>query len=85
MPRVNLTPDPKAERVKQRRRAIQAKRCLRDIPTQVELGRRAGISEGSMCSKLRTGSWTVEDLYNLDRVLHFSAEELAALVRGQKN
>ena len=85
MPKVNLTPNLKVERAKQMRRTIQAKRCLRDIPTQAELGRLAGISEGSMCSKLRTGSWTVEDQYNLDRVLHFSAEELAALVRGQKN
>lgn len=84
MPKVNLTPNPKVERAKQMRRTIQAKRCLRDIPTQAELGRLAGISEGSMSNKLRTGCWTAEDLYNLDRVLRFSVEELAALVRGTK-
>jgi len=50
MPKVNLTPDPRAERDKQRRTAIQCKRMLRDIPTQVELSRKAGISEGGMCS-----------------------------------
>ena len=81
MPKVNLTPDPRAERDKHRRTAIQAKRCLRDIPTQVELSRKAGISEGSMCNKLRAGGWTVEDLCKLDKVLHFSDAELAAVVR----
>jgi hypothetical protein len=84
MPKVNLTPDPRAERDKQRRTAIQCKRMLRDIPTQVELSRKAGISEGGMCSKLRSGGWTAEDLYKLDNVLRFSDAELAALVRGQR-
>ncbi len=84
MSKVNLTPDPRAERDKQRRTAIQCKRLLRDIPSQVELSRKAGISEGGMCSKLRSGGWTAEDLYKLDKVLRFSDAELAGLVRGQR-
>ena len=82
MPKVNLMPDPRADRAKKMRTAIMSKAASRDIRSQVELARRSGISEHSVCSKLRSGAWTAEDLAKLDKALRFSAEELAAIVRG---
>lgn len=82
MPKVSLMPDSRADRAKKMRTAIMAKAASRDIRSQVELARRSGISEHSVCSKLHSGAWTAEDLARLDKALRFSAEELAAIVRG---
>lgn len=83
MPKVNLLVDERAERAKRMRTAIMSKAASRDIRTQVELARRSGISEHSMCSKLHSGAWTAGDLAKMDRILRFSAEELAAIIRGK--
>lgn len=77
-----LIRDEKAERAETRRKLIQSKMGARDIRSQVELARRSGISEHSVCSKLHSGAWTADDLAKLDKALRFSAEELAAIVRG---
>lgn len=37
---------------------------------------------GTLSAKMHSGAWTAEDLAALDKVLRFSAEELAALVRS---
>lgn len=82
MPKVNLARDPRAERAASMRRTINAKRGMRDIASQTELARRIGMRAGTLSAKMRSGAWTVEDLAALDKVLRFSAEELAALVRS---
>ena len=82
MAKVNLTRDTRAERAANMRKAINAKRVMRDIPSQTELARRIGMRVGTLGTKMRSGAWTVEELAALDKVLRFSAEELAALVRG---
>lgn len=82
MPKVNLARDPRAERAASMRRTINAKRGMRDIASQTELARRIGMRAGTLSAKMHSGAWTVEDLAALDKVLRFSAEELAALVRS---
>lgn len=77
-----LIRDEKAERAETRRKLIQSKMGARDIRSRVELSRRIGISETTLRSKLRLGYWTADDLAKMDKVLRFSAEELAAIVRG---
>ena len=79
MPKVNLARDPRAERAASMRRTINAKRGMRDIASQTELARRIGMRAGTLSAKMRSGAWTAEDLAALDKVLRFSAEELAAL------
>lgn len=74
--------DEKAERAETRRKLIQSKMGARDIRSRVELSRRIGISETTLRGKLRLGCWTADDLAKMDEVLRFSAEELAAIVRG---
>lgn len=82
MPKVNLARDPRAERAASMRRTINAKRGMRDIASQTELARRIGMRAGTLSAKMQSGAWTAEDLAALDKVLRFSAEELAALVRS---
>lgn len=82
MPKANLARDPRAERAASMRRTINAKRGMRDIASQTELARRIGMRAGTLSAKMRSGAWTAEDLAALDKVLRFSAEELAALVRS---
>ena len=81
MPKVNLARDPRAERAASMRRTINAKRGMRDIASQTELARRIGMRAGTLSAKMHSGAWTAEDLAALDKVLRFSAEELAALCR----
>jgi len=76
MPKVNLARDPRAER------AASMRRTMRDIASQTELARRIGMRAGTLSAKMHSGAWTAEDLAALDKVLRFSAEELAALVRS---
>ena len=78
MPKVNLARDPRAERAASMRRTINAKRGMRDIAS----ARRIGMRAGTLSAKMHSGAWTAEDLAALDKVLRFSAEELAALVRS---
>ena len=82
MPRVKLAPDEKADRAKSMRIIILSKSAARDIRTQAELARRAGMRAGTLTDKLAHGAWTAADLAKLDKVLRFSAEELAAIVRA---
>ena len=82
MPKVNLARDPRAERAASMRRTINAKRGMRDIASQTELARRIGMRAGTLSAKMHSGAWMAEDLAALDKVLRFSAEELAALVRS---
>lgn len=82
MPKVNLARDPRAERAASMRRTINAKRGMRDIASQTELARRIGMRAGTLSAKMHSGAWKAEDLAALDKVLRFSAEELAALVRS---
>ena len=82
MPKVNLARDPRAERAASMRRTINAKRGMRDIASRTELARRIGMRAGTLSAKMHSGAWTAEDLAALDKVLRFSAEELAALVRS---
>lgn len=82
MPKVNLARDPRAERAASMRRTINAKRGMRDIASQTELARRIGMRAGTLSAKMHSGAWKAEDLAALDKVLRFSDEELAALVRS---
>ena len=77
-----LIRDEKAERAETRRKLIQSKMGARDTRPRVELSRRIGISENALHGKMRLGCWTADDLAKMDKVLRFSAEELAAIVRG---
>lgn len=82
MPKANLLPDPQADRAKSMRVIIMSKSAARDIRSQAELARRTGMRAGTLSEKLTSGAWTASELARLDKVLRFSAEELAAIVRA---
>lgn len=73
--------DERAERAKKMRCIIRAKRALRDIESDAILAEKMKIGCSTLSHKLRNGTWTCEDIKAMDRVLRFSAEELAELVR----
>lgn len=64
------------------RKIIRTKCAQRDIQTQSELARKTGFRISTLNSKFGSGAWTCEDIKNLDKLLRFSAEELAHLVRA---
>ena len=64
------------------RKIIRTKCAQRDIQTQSELARKTGFRISALNSKFSSGAWTCEDIKNLDKLLRFSAEELAQLVRA---
>lgn len=64
------------------RKIIRTKCAQRDIQSQSELARKTGFRISTLNSKFGSGVWTCEDIKNLDKVLRFSAEELAQLVRA---
>lgn len=81
MPKVTWNRDAKKERAKQMRVIINTKAAQRDFRSQATLAKSVGINPSTLSTKINTGSWTCADLRDLDRVLRFSAEELAQLVR----
>ena len=64
------------------RKIIRIKCAQRDIPSQSELARKTGFRISTLNSKFGSGAWTCEDIKALDKLLRFSAEELAQLVRA---
>lgn len=81
MPKVKLVRDRRAERAKEIRSIINAKKGERDIKTQSDLAVACGIYPTTFSYKLNSGSWTCEDIRNLDRVLRFSGDEIVRIVR----
>ena len=81
MPKVKLVRDAQAERCKTIRTIIKAKQAQRDIKTQTDLATACGIYPTTFSYKLNSGSWTCEDIRNLDRVLRFSGDEIVRIVR----
>lgn len=81
MPKVKLVRDRRAERAKEIRSIINAKKGERDIKTQADLAVACGIYPTTFSYKLNSGSWTCEDIRNLDRVLRFSGDEIVRIVR----
>lgn len=73
--------DERAERAKKMRCIIRSKRAMRDIQTDKSLAERTNIATNTLSDKMKSGAWTASDLKALDKVLRFSAEELAELVR----
>lgn len=64
------------------RKIIRTKCAQRDIQSKSELARKTGFRISTLNTKFVSGSWTCEDIKNLDRLLRFSAEELSQLVRA---
>lgn len=83
MPKVKLNRDPEQERRTRRRSLIESKCHLRGYRNQTVLAAAMKKPNTWISRRLRGGcQWSVDDLSALDRVLHFSAEELAEIVRG---
>ncbi len=81
MPKVKLVRDRRAERAKEIRSIINAKKGERDIKLQGDLADACGIHRTTFSAKMNSGSWTCEDIRNLDRVLRFTGDEIARIVR----
>lgn len=73
--------DPREERAKKMRCIIRAKLSQRDIRSNTQLADKANVGRSTLSHKMRSGTWTCEDIRQLDKVLRFSAEEIAELVR----
>lgn len=84
MPKVKLGRDPAEERAKNIRTIINAKRGERDIKSQSDLAKMAGINPNTISAKMRNGTWTLADLSKLDKVLRFEADDLRQIVRGSR-
>ncbi len=83
MPKVKLGRDPVKERAQHRRNLIESKAHLRGYRSQSSLERALNKSNQWLSRHLRGESaWSAEDLLSLDKLLQFSAEELAEIVRG---
>lgn len=73
--------DPEAERAKRMRCIIRAKLSQRDIRSNTQLADKADMGRSTLNHKMNYGTWTCADIKALDKVLRFSAEEIAELVR----
>ncbi len=82
MSKVTWAQDPAETRAARMRKIIRVKCAQHDIPTQSELARKTGIRISTMNAKFASGSWTCEDIKTLDKLLRFSAEEIAQLIRA---
>ncbi len=83
MPKVKLGRDPVKERSQHRRNLIESKAHLRGYRNQSALARALNKPDQWVSRHLRGEcSWNAEDLLLLDKLLQFSAEELAEIVRG---
>lgn len=79
-----LIRDVAGERAEVRNRLIKAKAYLRGYKTQKELSQALGENGNWLSRRLSGNSGiTLDDALKMDKVLRFSAEELAQLVRGR--
>lgn len=83
MPKVKLGRDPVKDRTQRRRNLIESKAHLRGYRNQSALARALNKPNEWASRRLRgVCAWSAEDLLSLDKLLQFSAEELAEIVRG---
>ena len=82
MPKVTWAQDPREVRAKSMRTLINMKCAERDIRNQSDLARKIGMGISTLNHKMRTGTWTCEDIQRIDRFLRFSTDEIARLVRA---
>lgn len=83
MPKVTLVRDRRAERAKMIRSIINAKKGERDINHMSDLADACGLHRSTFSAKMSSGTWTCEDIRNLDRVLRFTGDEIVRIVRCQ--
>lgn len=83
MSKVTLIRDRKAERAKTIRSIINAKKGERDIKHMGDLADACGLHRSTFSAKMTSGTWTCEDIRNLDRVLRFTGDEIVRIVRCQ--
>ena len=84
MPKVNLNPDRKKQRMEFRRNLVESKMRMRGIRSQYDMETRVGKPQGWLSKRFTFAvCWSADDFELLDKVLRFSSEELAQLVRGK--
>lgn len=81
MPKVKLIRDEKAERAELRRIIIRKKMVERNYQPEFVISR-LQMCKSTFYHRQKDGEWTLEDIHNMDRVLWFTNEELAKMVRG---
>lgn len=83
MPKVTWMADNAADRQENRRKIILKKMIDRDIPKQQTLAAMAKINEMTLSRLMHSQNVTTETIVKIDKVLHFSDEEIASMVRGK--
>ena len=83
MPRVSWAVDDAEKRQENRRKIILKKMIDRDIPKQQTLAAMAKINEMTLSRLMHSQNVTTETIVKIDKVLHFSDEEIASMVRGK--
>lgn len=81
MPRVNLGRDPTKERQEATRRIIKRGMAEQGIDRQVDIAKKLGMSQPSFSVKLRTSSWSLEEMVKLFKMLHLNESD-AAMILG---
>ena len=84
MPKVKLGRDPRQEHANSIARIIKHHMTDRDIATQTELAERSGIPRQTLGRRMRRGGWILDELQELDKVLHFSPEDAAVIMGVRK-
>lgn len=84
MPKVKLGRDPRQEHANSIARIIKHHMTDRDIATQTQLAERCGIPRQTLGRRMRRGGWILDELQELDKVLHFSPEDAAVIMGVRK-
>lgn len=80
MPRVNLGRDPTRERQEATRRIIKRGMAEQGIERQEDIARKIGMSQPSFSVKLRTSSWSLEEMARLSKTLRLSETDAAKIL-----
>lgn len=85
MPKVKLWADPARDLRDTTRKIIKRAMADRDL-RQKDLARQVGMSESTISTKLKTGTWTQDELRRIIAVLPITLEDAAKLAgyRGEK-
>ena len=80
MPLVNLGRDPVEERQEATRRIIKRGMAEQGINRQEDIARKIGMSQPSFSTKLRSSSWSLEEMVKLCKALRLTQEDCSAIL-----
>ena len=80
MPRVNLCRDPTKERQEATRRIIRRGMAEQGFDRQADIAQRIGMSQPFFSTKLRSSSWSLEEMVKLCKALKLTQDDCSAIL-----